>query len=589
MFREPRVFFNALLNMIWRLFIPLLLMAGLAGGDIVYLDDGRELQGRATRTGQTVRLIRPDGKVMTFPADSVLYIATGPVDTSTTRPSEPLDEPAPLPPATSPDNSLPTPSRAPPPAAPPPPPGTGTVSFEASSASRPESLVFMLLRQAIGQANRPENLQRQLAYYRGLAHERRRRVGRDWLYPRDFARRRKGFADLLAQAGQHLSPLRRLDRERFEELSRREQLEVTRHKAAGVRLLDQAAAAWADPPLKHFLLGVSELNNGEATVAYERFDDALTDQPQVALFHQGRGMALAELDRPLDALDDLSTMVRLRPGDEEGVELLRRILTAVPGSRIDQPACTQAKSLAEQFARPRRSRSRRDDETHWLFPGDTVDADRFTLPTPPMDRLDILAAVAVPVAEQVLLVDAAIVRGASDLAVQVDADTLTAARGRTRRRRQPQPLALLGVEDHSFTPLVPVKDEQITVGLTATAWTTNRLAEMGAALRRQPVTVTAVGPDAQITLSATLLPGESAGPVITDDGRLLGVLAGWDDPFADKPNARLYRGEDLSDLLAKASRARIRNRSRQVTPSPTSGQTFLVWSVHGERFESAEK
>ena len=58
-------------------FVAVLTIAARA--DIVYLSNGREIEGKATRKGDQVIIETPEGKTRTVAEKDVLYIAVGPI------------------------------------------------------------------------------------------------------------------------------------------------------------------------------------------------------------------------------------------------------------------------------------------------------------------------------------------------------------------------------------------------------------------------------------------------------------------------------------------------------------------------------
>ena len=91
-----------------------------------------------------------------------------------------------------------------------------------------------------------------------------------------------------------------------------------------------------------------------------------------------------------------------------------------------------------------------------------------------------------------------------------------------------------------------------------------------------------------------LLPGESAAPVLTENGTLVGFLASRTDVRIDGAGlSKFFVLGDLADILKRAAKSRRPSpypsghsrTQRKITPQTASGQTFIVYATFGERLD----
>ena len=113
--------------------------------------------------------------------------------------------------------------------------------------------------------------------------------------------------------------------------------------------------------------------------------------------------------------------------------------------------------------------------------------------------------------------------------------------------------------------------------------------QMGQAVRKISGTITHVDPNGTVQVSMQLLPGEAAGPILTEDNRLIGFLEGRTTVKADKggPN-RLIPLARISQLIKRARRSsssRFSRLKRKAPPVPAEGKFFVVHATFGERFQ----
>ncbi|MBN1944017.1 MAG: hypothetical protein JW849_12060 [Phycisphaerae bacterium] len=449
--------------------------------------------------------------------------------------------------------------------------------------ARPESMIYFLLRSRAGHATMPRaETEQNLRLYRAYAHDHRRQADGRWLRPADYQRQRKVFNQLCREAKNHF---RQATGRR--EPTHRQRLEQSRHRAAGQAKLRQAAGAWADPLLRSFLLAEAARQTGDFGQAENLFARCAREEPRAAAFHQGQAMALMGLKRYSEALRAYMRALALKPDSREAVEMLQQALRDAPGSDIETPAFREAREMLSAY--PERGGGnigRVAATTTWLLPGKTLRCKNDTLPDLPMDRLIVQQAVGTPVAEHTLLVDERILADADEVLVQIDSKTLAPAafRKSSRRKNNEPPMSLITVPDYTFTPLPmlrgdPKNDDAVT------AQAVNVFAEMGNDVHRQPVQVRTDQNGYVTDPGPALAEGESAGILLTDKGKLAGVVVRNLDVMADSPAEAVYTAEDLTPLLKRIRKSSPRRRTkRTVTPQPAAGNVFIVYTLKRERF-----
>ncbi len=556
--------------------------------DVVYLSDNTEITGTATKVGDKVNIVTRGGKVVTVNQSNVLYIARGPVDYSAPPKKEekpasgfvailPATQPASSPTVTttpSPDEKTPTPNQ------PLVSAQTGFPSVEPQKSSLlcPESNIFTLMRKRPGLSGSTRtNLERQISYYRALLHDRKRKLSdssSDWLGPDDYVRRRKAFETYLDEANNDFSKVKKLTR-RTQRQQRQRYLENGRKK------LTQAAQVWGDPLIRRFLLGVAAIQGRSLERAEMLLRDCIRQAPEIAVFHQARGMGLMELDRYDDALESFGAMVELEPDSITAVNIFRRAIQAVPGSEIRSPKYKTAEALLGQFKKIRTD-TPNPERTTWLFPNRRVTVSSLSLPIPPMDRLTFRQTIAVPVGPKLLLVDQTALTGAEKILMRLT-DGRVVPCSIVRRENN---FTLITVPGFSFTPVAFEKQADIQPGLLATAWTTNIMQEMGSQPRSFPIRLGEIE-EKIAKVSPGTAPGESAGPVFSKEGKLLGMIAGKTDATKDSTSDIMYTSDEFQKLMRHATRykprtSRLPDRIR--SPQAVIGKTFLVETVASEKF-----
>ena len=580
----PTQRFNALtarapLTVIWLVLVTIL--AGTLTADIVYTKDGREIRGAVLREADTV-VIETDDGVVVIPADEVIHIAVETAD-------EPDDEPA----ETTPD---------PPPPPPAEPEGDAAAAaaakrFSQDKATRPESIVFMLMRRlaATPGGGDVSELRRRVKIWQAKAHDRERRVGGKWLRPGDVAIRRQTFykeMETLTELSRELAAVKDKGTDKDKKKAEKERARLRSQIAAAMR---KTAEIWPDEEIRNFLSGIAYYQVEDYASAAKEFERARKSNPLAAAYHQGEGLALVMVEgRELDGVAALLKEVHLRPDEPEIVRRLSEALKKVPGSNTHEDAFKDAQALVNSYPDdwlrpPRRSRG-----LTWQMPGRSGWVDRENkLPEPPYDRLVVRQAVGVPVDESVLLVDREVVEDALEVFVQIDAETIAVAQVGQSRRRTPRgqthKLALVTVGDRTFTPVAISDDAVFKAGDAVKAFGLGVFPEMGSTVRPLETDLTEV--KGKLVPRTQLVAGESASAVLTDDRRLVGVLAGRTDVAAKRGGRGSFIPlKALETLLSKRSGSRYQSSfgaraRREVTPAPAPGTHFVVLAVFGEKLD----
>lgn len=547
------------------------LLVSTAIAETVYLNDGREIQGSVTRKGEQLLVTQKNGEVIRVASDAVLYIG-GTTQDAETSPDD-----------TAPDDSLDDAIFS--------SDTTGSI-VDLTQVTMPEIYVWSFIRR-----DRPDLADR----YRKLAHDRQRKIGTRWMGPEDFIRRRQAYLDATLEAQKTFNEAEDLDIQHRDPATRARNIRKQRSlMETGTRQLARAAALWTDPTLRRFLLGAAELQADDYTAASVQFQTCAREIPQVAAFHQGLGMAQFGDAQYDDALASFVTMLKLQPDAAEAAALLQTALAATPGQYIDRPNYRAAKELVDAYQTrqnaSRRSRSGKTD-VDWLLPGDVRRVDSHGLPTPTVDRYIPMQAIGVPVGKGTLLVEAAIVRNAMTLHVELPNGDLIAAE-LPRRIDTDVPAVLIDVPLVEFTPLLDA--QAIDKGknpkppkpdIAVQVHGMNLMAEMGQSPRVFTTTVTrqaVTDPDAlgRLTLAQGLLAGEAAGPVFDDKGNFLGILEGKTSTDPEKLRDHFLTVGDLAEILEDVREPnRTPRRGLQMEPIQAAGRFFRVHALHGERFE----
>ena len=584
-----------------RSFVVLLVVAALAclaGGDIVYTRDGDKHEGVVRREGETVFVETADGEVA-ISADEVLYI-------STTAPTDGPDGDG--------DGSQPVDWSGlvdDEPAGPPPPPPTSASSvtgrsvppaqtFSAEEAARPESIVFMLMRQAAGTPRPGREILTEIERWQAAAHDRKRRALGQWLTPRDFALRRERFKELLIEARRTVERLRDVAGDDQDAIDARTALRTTLNGN-----LIQAANVWPDGAIGMFLAGIAHYQTGLYDKAIRAFELCRNGRPIVSAYEQGYGLALMRSGRKLDALAACLARLRLDPENRQALMHVYVANDSVPGDlAVLSDLVAQATELMAQYPD-----SAYDDELEdeWHKPGKRAWSTRTsTLPVPPYDRLEYRQGVAVPVGMRTLLVDKEVVRDAVATFILLDNGTVVPASVSIDESSHVS-LAVVSTSEATFQPVGVSEDVQFRPGSDVAAYGLGIFTEMGTAPRHILGKITsAPAPPAEededaeadedteavevaLEVNTQLAAGEAASPVLTGDKWLVGFLVG-------RTNFRLDNGgeheliplADIAEIVKKAgrsSRGTTSKLKRQFEPIATEAATFVVYCISSETLD----
>ena len=535
----------------------------LARGDVVELTDGRIYRGKVTREGKLLIIKMDYGRVELNAADVKRWVRTEP--------------------ATQPKAETP---------APPSPRRTRVPLFAATDATRPESVAFLLMRRLpqVEPGTASYELRQLILRRRRDAHDRLRKLLGHWRHPKDFQIHRGKFQRELKTAEDLLGEIEAIRGDEPQQRKKRKRLRAEASKG-----LLTAARSWGDPLLRQFLMGVAHYHNGDYREAEKAFRTCRRDMPLLAAGAQGHWLSLLKVNQPVKALAAATEVLRLRPDSRDALRDLREAMKRVPGARAGSETFLLAQALSSQYEdAPKRSFRRRKGIV-WLLPKNVTQSRRASLPVPSYDHLVFRQAVGVPVGSRTLLVDEATVRNAVEIYVRLGDGTLVP--GRTRRvttfgsRKPRPPLTLVTVEGRQFTPVGFSAEAKFAANAQVTLYSLGMYMEMGRRVHPITAMVTGTGADGIPGLSGKLFAGDSAGPVIAGDGRLVGFLAGKTDVNApDGGPDNLIGPADLAGLVKRAAKGRargfgFRRARRKVTVRPAPGAHFIVYGIETERLD----
>ena len=561
-----------------RVIMILLLLAGASAADTVYLRDGRQMVGKVTKEAKRYKVEMTYGTVYVDELD-VIYVAEG---TGTTLPATApaaVEEPA-KPVAVS--------------VAP-------SVRWNLADIVVPDPAAFMLGREleALG-TEATEAARLQLPQWKINTHEGQRKVWEDWL-PRDEQRRRRSEFD------KHVKNAVELARQAKSATWSRKPEDIAkgkRQEEQGQLAFYDAARAWPDFTFQLFIQGVLDLRAGKDKAAEQRFRTCIEREPLVAAYHQGRGLALSKVKRPLEALAEFVTCLELRDDSYEPIRLVETAMKDVPGTQVRDPIYMKAQDLLARYEPPKSatpSYSAFNPATPWLMPGKPWmwAADNLS-PAPPYDRVVARQCLAVPLTEDgVLVVDEAAIAGAEVMYLQVAPDLLLRAEpaapsysywSPSTQKTKPVPLSAIRVEGCTFTPVDMEKPAKIAAECDVTVRAANLYRAMGTETRVGVCRAKPAGAEVQILPG--LLPGETVG-VATKDGQFAGFLSARTRLDSDDWGKSQFM--DPLDVAAYAARTKKSPRSKSMSSwnSPTlkadapkftaKGDVFLLHVLIGEK------
>jgi len=555
----------------WMTLLTAALAAGPLAADVVYLRDGTAYEGRVVDRDDKHVTIDVRGKgLVRLRTEDVLHVSVV-ASSASTRPAGAAS-------------------------------GGGTAAIEdlrekpftPEMATRPETVVFQLMRKLKVTPPGTDSyaIRKQIEQWRIATHDRLRRSDGDWIGPDEFARRRAAYETALREAQaiakQYSSYRYRSDREK--ERKRAEYL-------AAMEKVRQAAQKWPDPLLREYLVGLANLVAEDGENAAANLRRCVAKAPRVAGFRQAYGLALIELEQHADALAELITVVHLWPGSRDALELLEDGLKEAPGGLMKHDNFVAAKdTLARYEDLPERRYKRRG--WTWLMPGRAwYVSDHDFLPVPPYDRLVFRQGAAVPIGNHTVLVDARVIKGAEEVFVRLGPKTVVA--GRVRRlsyrglKDADVPLSFVSLDGYQFTPIKFKAGEGIAAGDVVTAYGLGFYEQMGRGVRRMPTTVKSVREDGTPELGESLLPGEAAAPILTEDGRLVGFLSGKTNVSAEDGGPDEYiPPETIRALIERAQRGSSQRRPygrarrrEDLEPQEVTGDVFVVYATETEKLD----
>ncbi len=541
---------------------------GTALADTVYLADGRSIDGKVTRSDGKVSVETSTG-IKIFDKKQVLYIAKGKTKSRRIKTS-PLPAELLLSPL--------VPQKP----------------FAIERASRPEPIIFYLMRKIASapSSQTSANLKSQLKRWRIAAHDKKRNVGRGrWTPPEQFLRRRHIFQQRVEEATELLKEAKKIKDKPKKGRSKsvteyRKQLKL---ESQGWKNISEAAGSWHDLQGRMFLKAAASFNTGDFAKADSLVNQCVKLSPYVAVFSQLHGMALMELNRHSDALIPLNRAMQLNPSDT-AYSLLTTAMKKTAGSRTESSAfLIAARTIRDYKAAGSRTRQVAFGAKgfQWLIPGKALKAETDSLPILPYDRLDFNQGIAVPVGPSTLLVDDNLIKDATEIYVRINGDTVvpaTAVKGRTRNSKKtgpPPPLALLTVKGCVFTPLDVAATDSLQAKMPVNGYGLNYWFEMGVKARAFSANLTPGEQENTFKLTAGLAPGEASGPILNDDGQLVGFLAGKTDPTAEMGGTdRLILSDEMEGLIKRAQRTK--GKSSKAPPRQVPGKFFVVHAISTE-------
>lgn len=465
----------------------------------------------------------------------------------------------------------------------------GALSFTLSRFTHPEAIAFMMMRKLDAMEPGVDSYEhrQKIKQWQIRSHERWRKVGSKWMRPRDFIRLRNLYERQLGEVKKAIRKAKSAGRKKSGGTVKNDELPPDI-----VDKLRRPAQMWADPLIEDFLLGIVEQQKRSYPAAITKFAACCEQAPRIAAFHQARAMALLGMDRSIDALAAATMAMKLRPEKSDALNLVRRIMQTVPGSRTGDPVFASAAALVAQHAASDKPLRKTGKTVRWLMPRKNWSSRPGTLPIPSVDRFVFRQAIGVPVSEDTLVSDSSVVTGALELFVRIDSDTLVPCKVRrstSLSRGISVPLATVIVPGCAFTPVELAAGEDIAVSQDVTAYGLGIYEQMGRSVRRGAMHVKSVDPNGRVAVSGGLLAGEGVGPVLTGDGKLLGFLGARTDVTVDGGGPNVFAdAAELAGVLKRIGESRSRPRwikDPDAPPVSVEGNVFIIYATFGEKFE----
>ncbi|MFP4053570.1 MAG: hypothetical protein ACLFV7_06885 [Phycisphaerae bacterium] len=568
------------------LLAAVLLAATAVCADVVYLKNGKKVNGTATRSGEKV-VVRTSRGVREFDADDVLYISKTkttaedsddsggwgePAEDDSTDDSTDADSGSSESDSKDADADL-SPVKSP----------VRKSEFRIHEAAQPESVVFAHMRalEATSMGGDSADIKAEILRWQRKVKDRVRRIDSRWVEPEDIIRRRKLYRQRMEEAEEQFKLADKVSR-REEGYKRKK----AKFRKAGREKLKLAAAIWADPALRFFLQGVANYKDKQYGHAQNFFVRAIEAGPRVAAFYQGLGMAELAAEEPLEATEAFLTMLRFRPEDRLALMLTKDAVKKIPGSALKNETYLRARELLGEYGDVRY----RTRWPYWMLPRKHIREDEEDLPAPEYDRLVYRQAVGVAVSEEGLVVDRSILTNAAEAFVRIDENTVVPAEIESislfRRRGPTVPFGLVTVPGYQFVPATVPEEPNFPVGTVVTAYGLETYEEMGD--RAYPIKGRITAKDAEgMKVSAKLASGDSGSVVLDGEERVVGFLGGRTDPLARQGGKHtFFTTAQADDILRRALRARADRYSMlKRDPVKLDKTTVTVYTLVPETFK----
>jgi len=183
-----------------------------------------------------------------------------------------------------------------------------------------------------------------------------------------------------------------------------------------------------------------------------------------------------------------------------------------------------------------------------------------------------------------------------EIFVQIDNVFVPARVGRSTysRNREVPKISTVYLTEYELTPVaVPTKEKPAKRG-PCTVYALGIFGQMKQVIRTAAGTFKPGGESKPGSVSEKLLPGEGTAPVLSDDGMLLGFVAGKTKVALDGAGPDKFISlDEVSTTLKRAMSSRSSigrggydTAKREFTPAPAKGKTFVIYAILGEVFKS---
>ena len=552
--------------------LTMLLISSSCPGATVFLSSGKQITGKVSKSKGFVTVITPDGKKHKFPLSKVLYIA-GDNGTGKTDEKSPSDKPTP-------ENQSGDKSSVKNPA------DTGKThanipltTGSATGDATPQERIFRLMRRRKDYQNPATGLatnEKVIENLRARAHDSEIMVGKKWMTPAQIKTKIKLFKQYIKEARKIASGRTKKGKKLSSKIAKRKALAKLR----------QAADNFPDHTLQVFLKGVIALEARRYSTASALFMTCMKSDPAILVYRQGLIRTYIRQKQFIKAFELLSESMKMYPDSSMLALFTQQLLAKVPGDVLKKSAAKNARALLDEFKKRNKkfaSSSRSKDlldpkSSYWVFPGKGVNSKAKSIPLPPAYHYETCKALAVPTAENTLLIDARALIGAAWARVRIAPGVYAYAKIRKITERSLRPgkpaLATITVPSCSFTPVQIATDAKLSTKSILKVTSLNLFPSMGAKSRVFSAKITSVSLSGSVNLEQGLAPGEPAAPVFMKNGKFLGFLAGKLNYKTDSNPDTFYTTKNLAKLLKK--RSSTSSSSKNTSPTPVVGSVFEV-------------